>query len=721
MSHKLETTTIHHIIPVPDELSDDNFSFFQGFSHEVMESTHWIVESLSRFPHDFGEIFFPSNNYVKAKMYASPLSIIMLKESLLEDIINNFDLNFVVIWSNEFSYKTSIKLCGLLQQKIIHITSVEGNEAIYINDLSGDMVNDILIETAKSIIELSDKNNFTRFINVLLERGISKKQEVFSKMKPIYHGCTVPNISVLHSYGYSFDDFEKVIPSADIYQHTKSILETTKEIDNIRRNVVVDGVDAKNDAVVYCPSIYTFLYKQNSHMWNQLYRRLNKGQRDFLKHGIIRNKNYSNFSIKIDSIPEDILEDDAINALLNVRKSELNYFTSLVSVVAVNQFIPAIRLPNSVMLHHDKLKNISNLITSTKRDALEKLNRKIRLYQEALSDDIGDDLINACFNERKSILFACDFPVEWLPVNNIPVMFSHELSRVPSTPGNIASQVLANGIRINIGYDFFSKILIVRSFDKNDPIRDRLKDAISIFDESNSYENIQITWNDVNNEDELIQSLNSFDGGIVIFDCHGGHGGENTHGWLNIGNDELDVWSLAGKTRIPPIVILSACNTQPIDGSHASVAVGLLRCGAFSVLGTYAPISSIHASVFAARILLRVSEFIPIFLKLNKLPISWRKVVSGFLRMSYVTDILRGFSFNEQLINTSQYMEIHKKANVNINSHKDNWFDEMIDEISVCSSKSRDEVLSIINNKYSYVETMLYCQIGRPENILISK
>lgn len=715
----METTTIHHLIPVPNKLEESNFSFFQGFSHEVMDNTHWIIESLGRFPHDVGELFLSEERYVKAKMYASPLSILMLKEDLIKPLINGMDLKFVVIWSNEFSFETSVEVCNLLKHKSIHISSIKNEKSIYVGDLSDEVVSRHLIDVAKSIVHTNKDSSFSRYIEKLISKPTRKIPEIKLGFMPINHGCTQPNLHVLISYGYWFEKFKELIPKADIEQHVDGIIQTTKEIDVIRNNSRAEGIDSKNDAIIYCPSIYTFLYKQNSDVWRELYRTLNKGQRDFIKNGIVRNKGYSNFTIRVDEKFGDIRNDKFIKSILHVRQKELNYFTLLINLLAINQFSPGIRLPNSVMLHHDKLKNIHSLIVSNSKKSLVKLNRKISLYQNELIKDIGDDLIGVCFDSRKSILFACDFPVEWLKINSLPVMFSHEVSRVPCTPGNISSQLITNGVRVVAKLETFKKILIVRSFNKSDPIKRMLESAISQFDKTGGYSNISIEWCDVSNEEELIKSLNLFDGNIVIFDCHGGHGGETSHAWLQIGDYKVDVWSLAGKARIPSIVILSACDTHPIDGSHASVAAGLLRCGALSVLGTYAPIGSIHASVFSARLLLRVSEYLPAYFELNKQPISWRKIVSGFLKMSYSTDILRGLRFNEKIINTTQYMDIHNRSNMNISIGRNDWFEKLIEDISTSASLSKDDLLDIIDSNYSYVETMLYCHLGRPENLSV--
>ena len=66
----------------------------------------------------------------------------------------------------------------------------------------------------------------------------------------------------------------------------------------------------------------------------------------------------------------------------------------------------------------------------------------------------------------------------------------------------------------------------------------------------------------------------------MIFDGHGRGNADTGIATLRIGKEDVDVWHLRGEARIPPIVILSACDTQGIDASsHATVGTGFLAAG----------------------------------------------------------------------------------------------------------------------------------------------
>ncbi len=289
--------------------------------------------------------------------------------------------------------------------------------------------------------------------------------------------------------------------------------------------------------------------------------------------------------------------------------------------------------------------------------------------------------------------------------------------RNTTTPGNLLQTILISYPRIYLTYKSICDILIIRSYKDNDNIKDVLKSAIKHKTQLSGLPNLNITWKEVSTKNELIDAINSFNGGITIFDCHGGHGGIKEHAYLQIGDDSIDIWELSKHCKTSPIVILSSCSTHPINGSHASVANGLFTCGSLSVLGTYAPVNAIHSSVMIARILHRISSYLKIVLD-HTGSITWRKLMSGFFRLSYINDILRDMQ-NNKFINSDASNDIEIRTAMLINYYKEDWYDSFIGNLSGAINKPVDEVKKMIDAKYQFTETMLYVQLGRPENIII--
>lgn len=716
----MSTTTIHHIIVMPSNLKEINFTFFQGFSKEIAMDYVKILSCLSWVPHDILESRLGFQSLVASKMTGSSLDVNHVNEDLLDDSHVNFRSYFTFIWSTEGTLEKAIKACNKFSFKPIHISCKKHPDAIYIDDVNEVIIASEIDKLRRLVIKGSPDKELSEFLD-------SQKKEENKKIRfpfpPLNHNCTIPSVRALTSCGYEINEVEEVKLSTGIEQHSEGIIKLSSLIDDIRAKYDFPVSAIKNDGIVFCASIYTHLYNPKSKMWRDLYRTLPKVKRNFIKNALVRNKGFSNFGLQTDD--GDVFnpyEDEVVGQLLSDRQLELRLFMDIVSIVSSNQFCSAIRLPNGVMLHHDRIKNIASLIKSpslSKAKNIRKLNKKLKSYNEAVRKDIGERLFKTAFESRTKLLAICDFPIEWISINGFPLMFTHEISRIFPTPGNMLGPAALRSQRIIIPYAAITEILIIRSFDASDPIKDHLLKAIDLYGESDSYYNINIKIVDVSSEQELVDALNAFGGLITIFDCHGGHGGEESHAWLHIGNDKLDVWSLANKCRIPPVVVLSACSTHPVDGSHASVANGLFRCGAISVLGTYAPVNAIHAGQFVGRLLYRISKFVPMLVEHGL--VSWREVLTGLLRMSYVTDVLMGMRDNLKIIDDKQYTDIHVKANFLINLPTVNWQDEFVGIMEEFTELDESKVRSLISENFQFVETMLYSQLGRPENIFICK
>src|SRR5262249_29762220 len=112
-------------------------------------------------------------------------------------------------------------------------------------------------------------------------------------------------------------------------------------------------------------------------------------------------------------------------------------------------------------------------------------------------------------------------------------------------------------------------------------------------------------------------------------------------GKLLIGREAVDVWELRGRVRMPPIAILSACDTHGIDASsQATVGNGFLAIGVRTVLATLLPVGGVSSAVFIARLLYRIADFLPAALQAKGRTLSWTEVMSGMLRMLLASEII---------------------------------------------------------------------------------
>jgi len=719
----MSTTTIHHIVILDENIKNDDCSLFQGFSRLLLDEYRWVFNLLTVLPHDALEIFLDGHQIATSKMAGSSLDIFMTRVDLIENVGIATDQPFTIFYSSQSTQEVVRNFLSRFNYLPIHISNTTGNGVISADSVTFETIFELLkqrfIEIGKYPQDLEIKNSVPSF----LRADYSPPSRIKIPFSVINHNCVRPLVSTLKTYGYYAHETHMVADMTNNSEYIQSITSLTALIDNIRAEVIKEcelpDKIIKNDAIIFAPSLYAHLYDTNKGFWRSVFSLTQADQKNFIKKAIIRTRNYSNNTIEFKNGPLNPYDDPVVCTLLSERQKELDLFTQIISIVATNQFSPAIRLPNDVMLHHDILENISGLIRGGNKKKIFNLNKKIVAYNTSIKNEIGGDLLQAIFSNRRKLLAICDFPVEWISFDGTPVMFTHEISRIGTTPGNLLTRWALSGQRLMIPHNFFKKILVIRSFAPNDPIKNLLWLAISKFAENDSYKNIDIEFVDVNTISEVRDKLNSFEGSIVVFDCHGNHGGQLENGWLNIGSEKMDTWQLGQECRIPPIVMLSACSTHAIDGSHASVTNGFLRWGTISVLGTYAPINAMHSAAFIARIFYRISAFLPIITTENS--ITWREFMSGFFRMSYITDLLRGFEISEKIINSEQYNEIHFNANMFINSNQKDWLEKTINSVAAHAKIPASAVRDLIDRKYQFVESMLYSHIGRPENLIIYK
>ncbi|WBH66165.1 hypothetical protein PALA11_04433 [Pseudomonas aeruginosa] len=708
------TSMISHLIVVPSDSRRTGESILQGFSNFLFPDYYKILRCLSLFPHDVSDIYLKEDDYVISKSLGSPLNINFLRADLLEEYLSYVDKKLLVIWSSSKTVKTTSKVILDLSPSLPHISTSKTQNTIHIDELTTAKKHEIVAEL---LLDAGREDKDLETFRDILE---SKKytQKSMSSIEVKLHNCTTPLIDILLNYGLDLK-ISGIPPSKSITPHISAMVQLSEVIDGLRPPSLLDIPHRKNDAIVHCPAIYTFLYNIDGQTWKKLTKKINQSRRDFLENSIIKNKGYGNSTSPRRSKLFNPYHDKRIAPILREKQEELLLYTATIAVVASNQFIPAFRLPNSAMLNHDLLREIGKILQPNNPDWRSQLNLKMSKYCKRLEAEIPKELTSKIFKNREKILAACDLPIEWLPIGQLPAMYRFELSRVPVTPGNVMNQVLLSQPQIILPYSSLTDILIIRSFDKDDPLRNHIDEIITIGKLSQKTKGLNITIVDIESKDDLIKSLNSFKGAMVIFDCHGGHGGEKQPAWLNIGGKNLDLWHLYREARIPRIVVLAACSTHPIDGSHGSVANGFLESGAYSVLGTFAPIDSRHSSIFILRLLHRISVYMPIILKLRH--ITWREVITGLLRMSYVRDVLDDL-LRQKILTQSKYEEIHIIANELINLREDKqWFEKFRKIIQLELEASDEYLRKLWDERFSFVESMLFVQLGRPENLTITQ
>lgn len=709
------STQITYIIPMEVGISKESFSPFCGFSQEFIDKSYFL-SIIACLPQDVSELYSPSYINIAYRKEVGDYKILLLNANAISQLPHQALTPFVCIFSSKSTHVQCKKIIAHLSIKPIHVSEVDEGEVISPHELTRNRMRKEFSSISKkyaSYLEEKDK--------IALKKIISGKPKAYRpskfKLKHRAHNITRPSECALISQKYRFRKSLHLSRGGN-NSYVDGIVDASNELRRIRKQIPLMYIGIKNDFILGLPSFYAYLYKDNS--FKRSLRDFGGDlTKNFFEKYVLRYRGYVPTAFKPEIMIEGA-ESNRTQAVVYIRQKELFAFTNLMSILASEDFVPFIRLPNDLNLLHGMLKNIESLVKGVAKQKNHKLNREFSKLSDFMVNAIPlkiSELI--CRSGEKGVVVS-DYPIEWMCLDNdVPLLFTHELCRIGSTPGNVLSEIVCNVERVNFRLSSLRKILVIRSFKKDDPIRNDLETAVKEFSK-NFINGTEVVFVDVNSEVELHNALNGYKPFMTVFDCHGNHGGPMQHAWLNIGDDNVNVWKLRNKCYVPVIAMLSACSTHPVAGSHASVANGLLASGVAGVIATSVPIPSSEAAIFVARLIYRIDTFLPLQLEALSRKVCWREFITKMLRMSYVTDILRAYQYAKpQWICEERFTSIHERMNMEINLGNVRWHYVLFDCIASSSNHSVDEVKDFYVKNARFKQSAFYVQIGRTDKVFI--
>jgi hypothetical protein len=545
------------------------------------------------------------------------------------------------------------------------------------------------------------------------------------------HNSIKPNIRVLESSGFSeivSGRFSQVGQGSGPYidqivRTTNSVLELRQTVD---RWATPRIFPATMDLSLFAPAVFPFVFSVHAPAT------MPKQERDrfVLARRLLERQTGYGFVSQTPAQAEAFMGDlsqvrktgkAAPHPLFLIRQQELALATECITTVAVSEVSAVVRLPNEANRASGAVRNFAAVCRSATPSPRKRL-RAFREVQEYLRRAVPEELLALLRRSQTGIRIVADAHLEWLDLDGLPLCIRKDVTRVPVTPGNLFVQITAAHPPLLLTAADFQDILIINALDRSDEIHRAFDIALGAF-EASWREKLNIRFADVSGSDELAAALNSFEGHIVVFDGHGAHEKDETAKLFLKGN-AVDVWDLKPRlTRVPPIVILSACDTHAADRNHATVGNGFLSLGSRSVLASVFPLGAIDAATFIARLLFRIAAYLPIASRILGRAVTWNEVVSGMLRMHLLTDYLRSL-MDSGLLDEPAYMEVHQFGNEAINGGAEAPKAEpfaavdglLIEKFGLREDQLKPALESVIANS----SALNYLQLGRPETISIA-
>jgi hypothetical protein len=692
---------IYYVV-VLDEENAGNYTLFQGFSLNALNAFA-SIRQLCSLPAHVEELFRERDETARWRMHGHTGYSILLLETEFFDQLQVLP-GFVCVISTAATYAVvSTHLACRKDKRWLHVTTMEEpTEEPKLLDLNRrgiyEWIKDAIFEIASQREGQGPHDSHLR--------SLSEWASIPTPVASRGHNILTPTETVYLSLGYRFDLPDDRLVGNDDETFAEAIAITAQALQKSLTELA-----GSNDRppgfpvmILTVPSVFRHLASN----------RLRKGTPAVVGRAIravTRQKQY----IALRASPEEtkeFLSSDLSRSVIQMRAMELFLYTAAVTVTACSLCCPSLRLPPQLDRVRELLVGLASLcrkgnVAQRRRNQLAlRIGQAYRALLPAALVTAIDSLAH------RGVKLIGDVPLELFPIDGLPLSLRCSVSRLPTLPGNLLVRHSLMRSPLYLKPSDFHDVLVVRSFRSDDPLRDLIRVSIDVVLKEGA--NVKVKMVDVSDEKEFIEAFNSFDGALAVFDGHGSQGSKETEGTLQIGSLKLDPIRLYGKIKIPPIIILSACETYTLEGFESSVASAFLFMGARSVLGTIAPIEAMTAASLVARFLFRLDVFLPGL----DAPMNWTEIVTGMLRMSYITDILRKF---EQIHDMPffQLNQMQVVANVTINRNDPNWFDQVITALAEKTKETEQQVRARWLDTCYFSETLRYVHLGIPEHIFV--
>lgn len=622
---------------------------------------------------------------------------------------------FMVVFSADKETAKAISAWrNSLRIRPIHVSFFKGGGAIHPSQLTQEVLRQHLLTLTRKISEIDKNIDVTEHFDALK----TWKPYKTSPLTLSYHSHNVtrPNEMVLLGANkeLSLQD-EGHLSSSPVENYVSGITESSEKV-----MALWDGTNGRPaylmhqpfpDIFLIAPSVYAGALKRIEDLAPL------RSQKKALR-SLERQNDYT-LSISLNENTDQDRESylNEIGPILSLRGAEMKLTTAAVGLRAAGTVAATIRLPPSVNRAGGVIGQLSRFLRTHENPPPIKAARVFKAVQDALLKIIPKEHLKLISKSETGIKIIADAPIEWLPINGLPLGIRFDVSRINSTPGNLFLEQIRSFVPISIPPEAFRNYLMLSMFEDGDHIAPYLR-AATLSTRDGNNKNIIGRFVSPKTVGEFADAIQSFDGPMLIIDSHGEHQAGNVPGGLIINRKSFDVWSLAGKVRMPPIVILSACDTHPFDRSHATVANGFLACGALAVVATALPVRALSASRFIVRLINRAVHFSEIVNNTGQ-AVPWTHIVGGVIRMELATDIIRHFE-EQGFYNDAQASDLLLKTNMDLNPLNPDWYERLLDRVLTVCGLDKRVFSQTLDDIIASSDAIRYLHLGNPEAIMLA-
>lgn len=478
-----------------------------------------------------------------------------------------------------------------------------------------------------------------------------------------------------------------------------------------------EDINIKTDVIISMPSVNKFILEEmNGYLGKKRFS--NKEMRK-----IVGQSQY-----EINSNIEDIKEEkkQIIKYFFNDRSKEIQFINILYIFFALARKSPYITTKNidgsNLGIKYKELKNLLKT-SEVNSDKVSDVNKRIMDISNIMRDGLSEKLWNMILKHSygKHIKLFSDMPIEWLKQEKLPFRLCTSLSRIPITPmdGVIKQAYLNQTLELNLHK---IKIGIVNTIDKTKENQKELYDygfGLFRFLTDKFGENV-VRYIEPNDKKDFVKFINDESLDIFIYYGHGYYNEKIQRGCLCIKDDYIDSVTLQQEIeKMPPIVILGACETEVTWGSYLDVANMVLNTGAISVIGTMFEVDGHFTWYFIMKLIWNLFQ---VKTRNDMKEIKWNEVLLDAFRTMYLREPL--YSMKKKFLNLnieqifSEFCNICKNENLDDMERcirRDEFYLQLFKKMS---QKYYEYYRLLINKEKILPQSSFYTSLGSPEKII---
>lgn len=340
------------------------------------------------------------------------------------------------------------------------------------------------------------------------------------------------------------------------------------------------------------------------------------------------NKNYT-VDFLIDEDTTDI-SFESLSAAYYIVYFHRGRFLDIVGQLhASYKFSPYLRLPFQGIEINRELSfvapSISERLCNAKdKESLEKIMMQVgaKIVEGSLSQD-AQKMLKEC---TKQIVAITDLPIEWLPLDGIPLGFTHDICRIAEFPleGNLMHYVVNEVQKYRVPKDILKHTLVV--YGARDEAFVYYQDKCDDLAKRHGF-----VTKCCANKQQFFDVVDEIKPQLLVIDTHGNYDNFLHQSYLLMGDDRIYPQDIIDHHVAVPMVFLSACNTAPTYNMTNTLANGFVQSGSLAVTSSYLPLDVSESSTVYLRLLEQL--YVASHQSIHK---NWLAFISHILRTSYI-------------------------------------------------------------------------------------